>query len=280
MLDWIYEASLDWIYNTPPWLSSIAFILGGIIVVIAAQLVARAGFAAETRRSHNALISFAISNIVVVYSVLLSFIAVASWTNLIEARKLVETEAAIVENLYLDAGTVGDNDLREKVRSQLRRYITLVVDQEWSEQRAGGISRAALAPLRELRRLLQSYEPPLIGDANVKQESLRALDTLLIARRDRIDAAEYHIPVAIWVAVVALGVVTVGFAALWVSESRWMHAVVMAGLSTAMIMMVALIVQLDYPFRGSISINPEPFERILPSFGESPGRDVAAEPPL
>jgi hypothetical protein len=37
-----------------------------------------------------------------------------------------------------------------------------------------------------------------------------------------------------------------------------------ASLATAMVAVIALIVQLDYPFRGAISISADPFRAVLP----------------
>jgi hypothetical protein len=63
----------DWIYNSPPWLSSSVFVLAGIIasglnLVALTQLVR-----AETRDVHNEFTLFTVTNIAVLYAVLLAF---------------------------------------------------------------------------------------------------------------------------------------------------------------------------------------------------------------
>jgi hypothetical protein len=68
----------------------------------------------------------------------------------------------------------------------------------------------------------------------------------------------------VWWVVVLLGALTIGFMALLSMRSGWMHfALAAAGLTTAMVVVVSLVVQLDYPFRGEISISADPFRQVL-----------------
>lgn len=264
---------LDWIYDTSPWMSSSAFVLGGIVLSAIALLTAKSLVSLETRRAHNELVSFAVTNIAVVYAVLLAFIAVAAWEDLSKASDLVATEAGVVQNLGIDAQGFSDRELGSKVRNQLQRYVKAVLEREWPKQQAGGISTAGFPALRQLRATLASFEPKTAGDGIVMQESLRALNDLFTARRSRIDAAGAHIPDSVWLAVAFLGLLTIGFTALLGTQSLSMHFAVIAGLTTAMVVVIALIVQLDYPFRGTISVSPEPFEQLVPSFGTEQSTD-------
>jgi len=46
-------------------------------------------------------------------------------------------------------------------------------------------------------------------------------------------------------------------------ESLWAHLIASGGLALALVLVIALIVQLDYPFRGAVSVGPQPFENVL-----------------
>jgi hypothetical protein len=48
----------------------------------------------------------------------------------------------------------------------------------------------------------------------------------------------------------------------------WVHFLLLAGFTTTIVIVVTLIVQLDYPFRGQISVSPEPFEHALSELGQ------------
>jgi hypothetical protein len=258
---------VDWIYNTSPLLSSGVFILGGIvasglIVVVLARLVE-----IRTRHTHNEFISFTVTNIAVLYAVLLAFIAVAAWENLSKASDLVGIEAGLVGDLYVDAIGLSDKGLATSLRNELHRYLRGVVDQEWPEQQTGRVSKVASPPLRGFHEVLASLQPKTSGDAIVMQEMLHTLNELYNARRSRLEAAGGHIPNMVWWVIVFLGLLTVGFTALLGVHHQAMHFAMVAGLTTALVVVVALIVQLDYPFRGVISVSAEPFERVLSEIG-------------
>jgi hypothetical protein len=254
---------VDWIYSSSPWASSGVFVLVGIIVSGVVVIVVTRVIGAETRRAHNEFISLTVENIAVLYTVLLAFIAVAAWENLSKASDIAGTEAGIAQDLYIDAEGLSDKEVVKGLQSAVRRYINIVVNQEWPVQQAGGISRAAAPALRDLRTALAGFQPKTTGDGIVMQEMLRSLNELYNSRRSRLDAAAGHIPDAVWWVVVFLGALTIGFMALLGMRSGWMHFALAAGLTTAMIVVVALIVQLDYPFRGEISISADPFRQVL-----------------
>ena len=50
-----------------------------------------------------------------------------------------------------------------------------------------------------------------------------------------------------------------------------MHFVLLAGFTASIVIVCALIVQLDYPFRGEVSVSAEPFEQLLSELGPQPG---------
>ncbi|HLW69695.1 MAG TPA: DUF4239 domain-containing protein [Candidatus Binataceae bacterium] len=257
----------DWIYSNSAWLSSSVFILCGLVVSGFFVVVVTRLISAETRHIHNEFTLATVANIAVLYTVLLAFIAVAAWEDLSKASDLADREAGIVQDLYVDAGGFSDKGLTSQLQNELRDYIDAVVNREWPVQQAGSIARAASPALRNFRATLASFQPKTSGDAIVMQEMLRSLNNLYDARRSRLDAAAGHIPGAVWGVVVFLGLLTIGFMALLSMRSRWMHFALAAGLATAMVVVVALIVQLDYPFRGEISVSSEPFQQVLKDVG-------------
>jgi len=258
----------DWIYNSPTWMSSGFFILCGIVVAGVVVVVMTRLIGAESRHAHNEVTAMTVANIAVLYTVLLAFIAVAAWESLSKASDIVGTEAGLVQDLYIDATGFDDQALTKKLQSKLIDYVKAVVGTEWPVQQAGGISRAAAPALREVRMTLLAPEPKSNGDQIVMQEMLRQLNELYSTRRSRLDAAGGHIPDAVWWVVILLGGLTIGFTGLLGMRSRWMHFALAAGLTTAIVVVVAMIVQLDYPFRGEISVSADPFLQVLKDVGQ------------
>lgn len=261
----------DWLYNLPPLLSSGVFILGaivgsGLVLLVVTRLVSE-----QTRHLHNEITVFTVTNIAVLYTVLLAFIAIAAWEDLSKASDVVKSEASLVKNLYYDAGGFDEKALTTELQDHLRRYLHIVVEREWPEQQAGRISDAAAPVLRHTFYALADFEPKSHGDIIMMQEMLRALNELYNTRQSRLEAAEGHIPSSVWWVILFLGFLIVGFTAFLGVRSLWVHFVMLAGFTTAIVVVVNLIVQLDFPFRGEISVSVAPFVRVLSDMGAAAG---------
>jgi len=253
----------DWIYNAPPWLSSTVMVLAGIVLsglllVAVTRLVSE-----EQRHLHNEFTLFTVTNMSVFYAVLLAFIAIAAWENLEKASGAVEKEAVLAEALYLDAQGFEDKSIVGELRMELRDYVEKVINREWPSQQAGQVSEAADPDLRRIRALLATFKPKTSEDAVVVQEALHGLNELFDTYHGRIEAAKGHIPSSVWWVIAFLGVLCVGFTAFLGMRSLRVHFILLAGFTTTIVIVATLIVQLDYPFRGSISVSDEPFEHLL-----------------
>jgi hypothetical protein len=260
-------ALADWIYGSPAWLGSIVLVLigiagSGLILVALTRLVKE-----ETRHLYNEFTLFTVTNIAVLYAVLLAFIAIVAWEDMLKASEAVAREASLIEVLYLDAQGIEDKEVVNELRKKLRHYAETVVDREWPDQQAGRVSDAAEPALHSIRKALAAFTPQNSNDIILKQAMLQLQNDLLGAYRDRREAAGGHIPSSVWWVIGFLGVLIVGLTAFLGMRSLWVHFVLLTGFTTAIIVVVALIVQLDYPFRGEVSVSAEPFEHLLSELG-------------
>jgi hypothetical protein len=260
----------DFIYNSQTWLSSVVFVAFGIIASGIMLLVVTRLVGAETRHQHNEFTLFTVTNIAVFYAVLLAFIAIAAWEDMEKAGDTVEKEAVLVESLYLDAHGLEDKATVAMLQTQLRDYVQTVINREWPDQQSGNVSDAAEPDLHKVRLTLATLKPQGAGDAIVMQEMLKGLNELFTAYHERLEAAGGHIPSSLWWVIAFLAVLAVGFTAFLGMHNLWVHFLLLAGFTTTIVIVVTLIVQLDYPFRGSISVSDEPFEHALSQL-ENPG---------
>jgi hypothetical protein len=205
MLDRVLIFIDNFIYNSPPWQSSIVFVAAGIITSGFVLLVATVLVREETRRLHNEFTLFTVTNIAVFYAVLLAFIAIAAWEDLEKAAKTVETEAVLAQSLYLDSEGLDDKGAISTLQTELRDYLKTIIDREWPDQRAGRASEAAEPDLRKIRTTLAKLKPQTSGDAIVMQEMLKGLNELFHAYYERQEAAAGHIPSSVWWVISFLG---------------------------------------------------------------------------
>lgn len=260
---------VDWIYNNPTW-------LWGSIVVVCFSGAACLGLTIfqrivhlEVRRAHNELAGFTVAVISVTYAVLLAFIAIATWESFSSAEVLVDSEADYVGSIYRDTqgvpGVTGAD-----IRAQMRTYVKAVIDEEWPVQQRGEVPRAGWEPLRRVHRDIVTMQPRNLGEAVIQGELLRTLNELYSARASRLAAAQGHIPEVIWWIILLGGALTTGYTYLFGFHDFRMHLVMTAAVSTSLALVIVLIIALDWPFRGKVSVTPEPFVKAQQSWSDLP----------
>jgi hypothetical protein len=190
---------------------------------------------------------------------------------LLKASEAVEREASLIEALYLDAQGIEDKGLVGELRVRLHHYVEAVTDREWPAQRAGHIPDAAEPDLHRIRTTLAEFKPQTSNDIILKEAMLNLLNELLNAYRDRRVAAGGHSPSTVWWVIGFLELLIAGLTAFLGMRSLWVHFLLLAAFTTGMVIVVTLIVQLDYPFRGEVAISAEPFEHVLSELGPQPG---------
>jgi phosphate transport system substrate-binding protein len=249
---------VDWIYNNPTW-------LWGSIFVVLFTSVACAGLAifhrfvhVELRRAHNELAGFTIAIISVVYAVLLAFIAIATWEAFSVAEQVVDSEADYVSSIYRDTQGL---PLKESaaIRGDLQEYFRVVVKDEWPAQRSGNVPNQGWEPLHRLHNVIVTTQPVNSGEAVIQGELLRALNNLYIARSSRLAAVQGHIPGVIWSIIFIGGLITTAFTYLFGFHDFRMHMVMTAAVAFSLALVVVLIIALDWPFRGDVSVSPNAY---------------------
>src|SRR5258708_2776906 len=82
-------------------------------------------------------------------TILLAFIAIATWESFSWASDIVENESDYAGGIYLDTQGLSQAKGKE-IRDAVDRYVSVVIDIEWPIQRAGKVPDQGWKPLREL----------------------------------------------------------------------------------------------------------------------------------
>jgi hypothetical protein len=260
---------VDWIYNNPTWLwGSILIVLftaascGGLLVFHRLVHV-------NLRRAHNDLAGFTIAIISVLYAVLLAFIAIATWESFSRASDIVENESDFVGGIYFDTQGLPQAKGKE-IRDAVARYVSIVIEVEWPIQRAGKQPDQGWKPLRELGTAIATIRPQNLGEAVIEAELLRTWNELYLARSSRLSAVEGHIPGVIWWIILLGAAITTGYTYYFGFENFGMHMAMTATVAATLALVVVLIIALDWPFRGEVSVTPDPFIMTQRSWSEVP----------
>jgi Protein of unknown function (DUF4239) len=257
---WVKGESMivDWIYNNPTWLWGSVLVVGFTALACGGLLVFDRLVHVKLRRAHNDLAGFTIAVIGVLYAVLLAFIAIATWESFSKASDIVEAESDYAGGIYLDTQGLPEAKGNE-IRDDVSRYVSVVIDEEWPIQRAGRVPDQGWKPLRELDNAIATIQPRNLGEAMIEAELLKSWNELYRARSSRLSAVEGHIPGVIWWIVFFGAAITTGYTYLFGFESFAMHIAMTATMAATLSLVVVLIIALDYPFRGEISVTPDPF---------------------
>lgn len=267
----------DWIYNHPTLEVATIIVMLSVIVSWIGLFVFDRFVHVSIRSRHNDVAGFIIAIIGVVYAVLLAFIAVAAWANFDSANRVVQQEANLVDNLYRDAIAIPD-PTRTEMRDDIKQYLNVVIEKEWPAQREHRTETAGWVPVEKLQGAVASLDPKTLGQSVVEAEMLKTLNDLYSARRTRLLAAADGIPNTIWWILVLGGVITVAFSFFFGMPSMAMHYAMTGTLAASLALVMVLIVALDWPFRGQVSISPEAYQTVLQDIAQQQQQPAVPAP--
>jgi hypothetical protein len=259
----------DWIYNNPTWLWGTVLVALFTAVSCSGLLVVHRLVHVSLRKAHNDLAGFTLAVIGVLYAVLLAFIAIATWESFSKASDIVENESDYAGALYLD--TQGLPQAKgQPIRDAVARYVSVVINDEWPIQRAGRTPDQGWKPLREINTAIATIQPQNLGEAVTEAALLNAWNELYLTRSSRLSAVQGHIPGVVWWIVFFGAAITTGYTYFFGYEHFGMHIAMTATLAATLALVVVLIIAFDWPFRGEISVTPDPFIMTQQSWSEVP----------
>jgi hypothetical protein len=115
------------------------------------------------------------------------------------------------------------------------------------------------AEVRQINTDIAVFEPKTKGEISINADMVALVNQLYGARRTRLLAAQAHLPAAVWqMLIIGLVLVSV-FIYLFGPHDYKIH-VATCGLTMISIGLIfTLIIALDYPFRGALSVDDESF---------------------
>jgi len=252
-------------------------LLAAIILVISIGLsllglvVARRFIDVHKLKEHQDVAGFMIAVVGVIYAVLLAFVVVIVWEDFGNADTTASNEAVAVGNLYRDAVAVG-GPRGQVLELAVRRYALSVIDDDWPEvaehQKGSGETEMQLDQVWRDVKGLDPAKGSGVQQAFVMQ-AVTDVSAATEARRTRILQSSSEIPTPLWAVLIVGGIITIGFSYLFVVERFWVNAVMVASLGALIGLSMLVILTLNLPYTGSVSVKPEAMQIELDSV--SPG---------
>ena len=226
----------------------------------------------ELRKSHNPGLGLIMGTFGAMFAIIVGFAAFLSLSKYHSAQLIVQSEAANVHEVYYLAEPL-PQPKREQIQGLAKSYARAVVEEEWPlMMRQGKRSPHADTVFEELLGSIQEgYKTSSDAQQGFYGQLLTVMDQLEEDRDTRHAIVGTGLPLIVWVALVLLGTLIVGFASLVDMEKRRPHLLAVCALATGIAVVLFTTFVLDYPFRTDISpVGPQPFELVLDEMvGES-----------
>ncbi|MFA4854091.1 MAG: DUF4239 domain-containing protein [Candidatus Omnitrophota bacterium] len=213
-------------------------------------------------KAHNDLASAIFQAIAMAYTVLLAFVVVISWQNFDKAGMHTETEANCLVDLHRSSAAFG-KVFENNTRSLIKEYASVVVSEEWAVLGRGQESEKAKGILRNIWALYTAYEPKTEKESIFFAESIHKLDELREMRRSRIIDSRTGVHPVLWFVLVAGAITTVSFTFFFGSDKFINHAIMASMLSALIALILLTTLSFNFPFTGSVSIDPKTFQQVI-----------------
>jgi len=211
------------------------------------------------KTSHNDVAGAIFGIIGTVLAVGLSFMFINVWTQYVMASNTVQQEASAVADLHHLADAF-PAPTRAKIQDDLDKYIELVIKQEWPLMRMGGHSQAAHDVAYDVLGVITSLRPTTSQEIMVQSHALDAVNAVLDDRRQRLHANDDGIPQILWGALLFVACIVVVFTYYFRVERPFEQHVMVAALASVIVVVMLLIAEFDYPFRGDVGVSPAAFQ--------------------
>ncbi|MFC5908902.1 DUF4239 domain-containing protein [Streptacidiphilus monticola] len=243
------------------WTDVLIFV--GVMVAAGALLwVLQRSVPHPLRESHNDVAGFIFAAVGVLYAVLLAFVVIAVWENLDSARQTTFKEANALAGVYWIS-----RDLPIEVGGPLERqtleYAQTVETKEWPLMSSHRSSPAATQLVYAMRSTVFGFHPENEQQNVLYEHAVSHVEELASERRERLNQIDDQVPTILWIALLAGGLLTVGFTYLFGLSNTLVHGLMVLTLTALVAVSLILIKEMDYPFSGVTAIKPTAFEVFL-----------------
>jgi hypothetical protein len=190
-------------------------------------------------------------------------VTVVVWQQYDSMRDRVAAEASDVAGVWHDA--VGlDPRARSAVRRDMLGYVKLMIDEEWPEMRSGGASPKGSGYIMDATTDVGGMNARTNAESNAQVTIVQLLNDVHAQRDQRLEANQSPaISGFMWTIMLFGSLAVVVFCYMFGASHRLAH-LIMTGLVAAVIAsMLVLTFELQYPFRGDLSISPVAWTQLL-----------------
>jgi hypothetical protein len=254
--------TLYWVYDLPNWLFGTLTVAVFVAIGLSGLYLTR-GWVQRIHHDHsqNDIVGFYMAGVTVLYGVSVGLLAIGAWATYADVQGKIDHEAAALGALYRDVGAFPE-PVRSIMQDDLRRYTRQVIDVGWPMQQHGIIPNNASSVLGDFQEHFMSFEPQNARQTILATEAYRAFNELTASRRGRLNSVTAEMPGPLWALVIAGALICIAVSWFFHTASFSVHFWMTILFSGLLGLLIYLIAVLDNPYRGKVSVTPEPLERV------------------
>lgn len=249
---------IRWLLNNFTTWQLMILIVGGCSTLAAGGqwLVARR-FPELRGGEHNQLGGTMMMVLVGMYGIVLAFVIFALYTDFSSAEANVHDEATELAQLHRDS-KVFPTAVHEEIGATIASYIH-TLDDEWVAMKSGEDNPESWAEVDELYAEYQAFEPKGASEQAFYSEAVGRLNDFVKARRERIEDAEHSLPGELMMLIFVGAGLVISFMWFLGTHRVGVQTIMVAGVGALVGFNLLLIVVLDYPFAGEVSVSHHVF---------------------
>jgi Protein of unknown function (DUF4239) len=251
----------------PLWLSGLILVIVPTLIAMMGPVFIRQHVGLAQLSNNNEVAGFKFATVGVLYAVLLAFAVIVVWERFSDSESQVAQEAGAAATIYRLADGI-QGDAGTALHQRLTDYLEAAISDDWPAMEKGHGSPAATQALNALYMSTLQFLPSSARDNTVLAEVLHQLDLLTQARRARLVATSGIVPGVLWLVLFGGAILTVGFTFFFGTENLYAQAAMTSILAVLIFSGLLIIVTIDRPFAGSVSVRPEALATVLEDLGK------------
>ena len=199
-----------------------------------------------------------VHTVAVFYGLAVALITIAVWETHSEVSKVVSAEATAIGALYRDLSGYPE-PVRTQAREQLKAYTEQVIEEAFPQMHKGRIPRGGVEMMNRFQDIQLAFQPSTEAEKIIHAEAFRAYNTMMTARRMRLDAVQTRLPGVLWFVVLAGAFIALATPFFFQVHDLRLHTTLVVMLAIFVGLVIFVILALDRPFRGDLGMSPEPY---------------------
>jgi len=248
------------------YLSDVLIITGCVIAALVFLWIVTRTSAAPSRKESNDFTGAVVAVIGTTYAVILAFMLSGVWNMFQQAQANEEQEANALTNIWRIAGQLKQPGA-EEMQALCLKYAHDAVEKEWPALATHkSVPPETSETVNRLWRVAGQVQAHPGDDSIAVYQMMEELRMLTQYRRIRMMQAREGLPGILWAVLVAGGIITVAASCFFGVPNFRFHVLQVIVLSFLIALVLVAIDDIDRPYQGVVSVQPEGFSFSLDTF--------------